>query len=548
MQFQVRVVIAREAGMARDLHPLPGELLHADREMTIQLRDPALSPLIERLVIHGREVQEHFAIGHEFSHHGFCRRDGRCGEGPARNGCQQTLISGGGRRNTDWHSRGSGGVQVTAKISQIDEQIRRGLEATGDILLEQFADDAFQFGGHVVVEAGNGFGLVVDDALNGVANIGSGKWQTFGQHLVEHDAEAEQIAAVIHLPADRLLGAHVVGRPQNLSGLGLMLGRDVGFRRGFFRHEFGEAKIQNLDQAAIADADIGRLEIAMDHAPTEGGVKGVGDLDRNIHDVANRERFHAGAPVQRGALEELHRQIGPAVGGLSDFMNDADVGMVQRGRGAGFREKALTALAVLNPGHRQQLERNLATEPAILGEKYFAHPARAERLEDGVMGDHFRHARFGYPFAQPGANSGGVGGKPCHVIFRHQRRAAFFEEFPFDEEQFLEQRGSRGWLDCSKVIFNPRLLPRAPGGLKRVAHGVDLFAFSIGGFVARRHEFSSPFQSSRMRSTLRSMLRRVMPSFPAISCPVQPSIFHKAMLRSVSSSSASSRRRCSSAS
>ena len=48
--------------------------------------------------------------------------------------------------------------------------------------------------------------------------------QAAGEQFVEHDAQAEQVAAMIHVPTARLFRAHVIRRAENLAGLGAVLG------------------------------------------------------------------------------------------------------------------------------------------------------------------------------------------------------------------------------------------------------------------------------------------------------------------------------------
>jgi hypothetical protein len=68
-----------------------------------------------------------------------------------------------------------------------------------------------------------------------------------------------------------------------------------------------------------------------------------------------------------------------------DFVDGADVGMIQRGRSFGLAFEAIQGLWVLRYVVRQELERNKSSELQVLGLVNHTHPAPAEFLDDAVM-------------------------------------------------------------------------------------------------------------------------------------------------------------------
>ena len=86
------------------------------------------------------------------------------------------------------------------------------------------------------------------------------------------------------------------------------------------------------------------------------------------------------------ALQILHGDEGAAVL-LADVMNGADVGMIQRGRGASLALEPAQRLPVASQFVRQELERDEATEPGVLRFVNHAHSAAAELLDDAVVGE-----------------------------------------------------------------------------------------------------------------------------------------------------------------
>ena len=62
---------------------------------------------------------------------------------------------------------------------------------------------------------------------------------------------------------------------------------------------------------------------------------------------------------------------------FADFVNGADVGMVERGSGAGFALEALEGLAIVGESFREKLQCDMTAETEVFGFEYFAHAAGA---------------------------------------------------------------------------------------------------------------------------------------------------------------------------
>jgi hypothetical protein len=68
------------------------------------------------------------------------------------------------------------------------------------------------------------------------------------------------------------------------------------------------------------------------------GIKGIGDLDAEIENEIHFERAAANAMAQGHAIEKLHgNERVPA--GVVDFVDGADIWVVERGSGASFALK-----------------------------------------------------------------------------------------------------------------------------------------------------------------------------------------------------------------
>ena len=122
----------------------------------------------------------------------------------------------------------------------------------------------------------------------------------------------------------------------------------------------------------------------MDDAARVRRVQRVGDLNGQIEEPAQRHRLAVDLFFQRAAFEQLEHDEGtPLV--LADFVDGADVGMIQRRRGARFAEEALDRQAIGRRLGKQQFERDASPEDQILGEIHLAHAAAAELLEYAVV-------------------------------------------------------------------------------------------------------------------------------------------------------------------
>ena len=100
------------------------------------------------------------------------------------------------------------------------------------------------------------------------------------------------------------------------------------------------------------------------------------------------------AMLQRHALQKLHGDEGFAVL-VVDFVDGADVGMVQGGGGLGFALEAAECLRVFGHVVGQELEGDKAAELHVLGLVDHTHPAAAELLDDAVVRDGLADERVG---------------------------------------------------------------------------------------------------------------------------------------------------------
>ena len=109
-------------------------------------------------------------------------------------------------------------------------------------------------------------------------------------HLVEHGAEAEDVAARIDRAAGRLLRRHVGGGPRDRprqTQRRIRLARERALVRAILATDaLGQPEVEHLDGAVAADHHVGRLEVAMNDALRVRGAERVGHRDGDAQQLA----------------------------------------------------------------------------------------------------------------------------------------------------------------------------------------------------------------------------------------------------------------------
>ena len=126
----------------------------------------------------------------------------------------------------------------------------------------------------------------------------------------------------------------------------------------------------------------------MDDAVLVGLGQAFGDFGRDPDRLA---RLHGPAPepvLQAFALITGHDDVEAAVLGLVDFVDCADVRMVEARRRPGLVDETLPGFGVRCQSGRQELEGDRPLEAEVLGLVDDAHAAPAELADDAVLAGH----------------------------------------------------------------------------------------------------------------------------------------------------------------
>jgi hypothetical protein len=293
------------------------------------------------------------------------------------------------------HVRGDVGVgRRFGLFAQIvlegDLHLLTGLEAGPGLLLEGLHDDVFQtlrdarrhlgrrhhaaFGDHL---QDHQLGLVLEEPLPGA-------------ELVEHDAQREDVAALIDRSAQTLLGAHVAELALQHAGLGVF---GLGGR-------LGDAEVDDLHLALVGHEDVLGRNVAVHdlqglavRTPEVVGVverlAGVGDDARGEHGRTAGSPLDA-APGDRREVfagDELHRDEVGLVGLAAEVVDLDDVRVVEGRAHAGLVQEHLDEGLLLREVAQDLLDDDEAVEAGhagLAGEPDLRHAAGRQLLDERV--------------------------------------------------------------------------------------------------------------------------------------------------------------------
>src|ERR1039458_1780753 len=148
--------------------------------------------------------------------------------------------------------------------------------------------------------------------------------------------------------------------------------------------------------SALGDENVCWLDVPMNNTSSVSGVERVGDLDSQRQQGVNFQRTSRDAVLQCQSIQKLHNDEGFAVL-VVNFVDGADVRMIQRRGRLGFALKTGERLRVFGYVLRQELEGDKAAEFHVFGFVDDAHPATTELLDDAVVREELpKHWRESY--------------------------------------------------------------------------------------------------------------------------------------------------------
>src|SRR6267378_7849378 len=292
--------------------------------------------------------------------------------------------------------RGAAGIGVALEALQVRAQVGGMLIAKVGVFFQGLVDDVFETGRQVWIETHRRQRRFVKNRIEHGRRRFPAKGKLSGGHLVKHDAEREEIGARIQILAESLFGGHVGNGAKRGARTGevLVTCLDCGQRSvdmgqcAFVNGLLSEAEIKDFGVGSPGDENIGGLNVAVNDPFGVGSIQGIGDFDANgNHGV----QFHGPArddELEGRAVEKLHSDETLAVV-LADFINGANVGVVQSGSGASFAAETLESMRVTDQIVGEEFESDKAAEVGVFGLVDDAHAAAAQLFNDAVVRNGF---------------------------------------------------------------------------------------------------------------------------------------------------------------
>jgi hypothetical protein len=223
------------------------------------------------------------------------------------------------------------------------------------------------------VERGRGLGDdLVDDALGPIRLEGP----PAREHLVEDDPHRPHVGPAVHLLALQDLGGEVAGRAQDHSRL-----RQVG------AVETSDAEVEDLDDAALGDPDVGGLDVAMDDPHRVGEVQGAADVHHHPDLLLEREPVDGDHGVaELDAFHELHGDVVRSLL-LAQLEYGHDVRMLELGRRPRLTLEARERVPAGEERRGDRLEGDQPLEDGVAGAVDGAHRTLARDAQDLVLSE-----------------------------------------------------------------------------------------------------------------------------------------------------------------
>ncbi len=299
--------------------------------------------------------------------------------------------------------------KALAHVAQLAREVQgRGVAFPG-LLREAALDDPPRGRGQAWVQGRDGLGHVVDDRGGRLRRCLAPEGLPARRHLVEDRTQGELVGAVVHQPPPGLFRGHVPGRAEDDADRGL--GRRRLRPRGGGRVEIlplaarsiaaqlDEAEVEDLHEAVGRHHDVVGLQVTVNDARGVGLGEALRDLRSDLEETARGEGVGLAAQDQlpkRVAVDQLHDDVAQARGRLADVVDGDDVGVVQRGGGAGLLAEAAETVRVAGELLGQELHRDVAVQVVVARSPDLAHASSTQAGEELVSSEpHAGRGRHG---------------------------------------------------------------------------------------------------------------------------------------------------------
>ena len=147
-----------------------------------------------------------------------------------------------------------------------------------------------------------------------------------------------------------------------------------------------QSEVKNFGIATFRDEDVCRLDVPMNDSSGVSRIQCVGDFDGEGEKDFHFQRTPRDPVLQRHTVQKLHRNEG-LVTMFTDFVDRADIGMVERGGGTRLAAKAFQRLWVSRQFIGQEFQSDEAAKLGVFGFVDDTHPTAAQLLNNAVVRD-----------------------------------------------------------------------------------------------------------------------------------------------------------------
>ncbi len=214
------------------------------------------------------------------------------------------------------------------------------------------------------------------------------------QDLEEHRAEREDVASLVEIgAAEGLLRGHVAGRSEDRADHGLPVrdlldpGAAVRFVALVGLADLGQAPVEHVDLAELAEHQVLGLEVAVEHAPPMRVLDGEADLPERVEQLVGRVLADRVGILfvelpqdvgERPSADALHREVLDARRREAEVVDRDDRRVLQLGLHTRLADEAVLARARALVAPAADLHRDFTTGLAVLHEQHLTHAAGAE--------------------------------------------------------------------------------------------------------------------------------------------------------------------------
>ena len=138
--------------------------------------------------------------------------------------------------------------------------------------------------------------------------------------------------------------------------------------------------------AIVIDEDVGGLDVAVNDTFGMGSTESVGNFAGKHEKRFQREGLSRNAMLEGQAFEKLHGNE-DVIAMLADFINGADIGMIERGCGARLTTEAFKRVRISGDVSGEKFQGYKTAELGILSLVNDTHTAAPELVEDAIVGD-----------------------------------------------------------------------------------------------------------------------------------------------------------------